>query len=82
MAKLDDATVLALAGIASQVGTLFNVPAIGTVANVAASLASLLDGNGPTAEDVAKELRAAVKAHEARVFAKLDQAAGDGDDGA
>ncbi len=80
MAKLDDATINALAGIAGQLGQVLGHGQIGTVANAAAALAKLLDGNGPVALDVAEQLRAAVKAHEDRVYAMLKAA--EDDDGA
>jgi hypothetical protein len=65
-------------GIAGQLGSVLGAGAgFGAVANAAGALATLLDGNGPVAVDVAKELRAAVKAHEGRVFAKLAEAAED-----
>ncbi len=82
MAKLDDTTINALAGIATQLGTVLGNSQIGPVANAAAALAKLLDGNGPVAADIAATLRAAVETYEAKVFAALDRAAGDGDDGA
>jgi hypothetical protein len=82
MPRLDDTTINALAGIAGQLGEVLGNGSIGTVANAAAALAKLLDGNGPVAVDVAEALRSAIRAREAAVFAALDRAAGDGDDGA
>lgn len=81
MAKLDDNQIAALAGIAGQLGAVLGAPGIGTVAGAATALAKLLDGEGPVAVDVAEQLRAAVRAHEARAFDKLDQAAKIGEDG-
>jgi hypothetical protein len=77
MADLTDAQIAALAGIAASLGTAFNKPGLGAVANASLALARLLEGNGPTAADVAAELRAAVEAHEERVFRLLQEAAED-----
>ena len=77
MANLTEAQIAALAAIGGQLAIAFNKPGLGAVANASLALAKLLEGEGPMAVDVANELRAAVKAHEDRVFAKLAEAAED-----
>ena len=74
---MTEAQIAALAAIGGQLAVAFNVPGLGPVANASLALAKLLEGEGPMALDVANELRAAVKAHEERVFAKLAEAAED-----